>query len=987
MLWLPMTYAGTLASQIATAVKAALVAGTCDHKTLRQLVVGPTTSYGYGLLAIYADDRDEDYCKLKDEQIIARLPNAAWLDAVDALPERRPGAVLSLRGFTPPVSDHVDPRVDEGIAVLASQLCNDVRTALRLIAEGQLLGPMDQLVSLREAGYTLSSYADVVAFYHSKSVVPLVPVAETVCGTVNTFYGLAALHDEGVTLFCSERGTVRTSLFADLEAVRFEEGRKVYLRFKGNPTETELEPGHTRHEEWGVPSTQEVGAALLRHFGRPELVVDLTVHPDPALQEVTKRWRQKFAEAKAPAAKVVPKLFRQHGVQAAREFIEWVPCDPDGIALAWLELGDTLVGAGKYEEGLLALERTPHAWRSSRWSRAVPELCALLALGRVDDAVALAAEVAQKGGRTEQSATRDYWAIALAISGKAHEALTLVGDAEEGKAGFARVLALESSDEEAAGRVLRAVLRNDSSCVLGLGYDRYLRSEGLQEIVAQFRRLEAALESSARALTALQLTGRAPTIEVDAASLLEKAEASFRMVREKTREPEKEQAELRAWARNVGRAYAVAGEGGFYQYDVPSLAREHLPSERELTAVAANDAFAYAATGDGLAVFDVSGPSPVFVAAVEALCSSRLDKVALGDGFVALGGYPGAVLFDLGNPAAPRQVGVVGTPLDGTGKRGSGQAVAACGKTLFLSAYGGGLAVLRVDDPAAPTPVAALRLEGLSLSSLTLLGDVLAATDSSKVVLIDVAVPESPRAIGVLPESLAIRALGRRGDQVLGVAEAAIFTIELGNRNRPRAPRVAAAAKIVDATGDWKTCYARGAFVEGDELFVLDEFDDVRVLAAEPLPEAASEDPRPAKLVRALAPALQAWVEHALAQQAAQSVGAVSLFCWGSSVMLRVGPPSSLLTGWDGLGAAFRTELAELHGAPLELDEESASVADAKRQLLQTVRAALPSTAAFRAAASGRVYVLGGESIAEFRDPSRAWEPARACGEGPAAPR
>lgn len=988
-----MTRTESLAAEIVSAVQAAFDSGECQRGSLRRLAVGP--DFHYQVLQVYALPEWSNYSDPRDSSgLVAELALGWFNDAIDALPETQVPPPASTRALkTPPIS-HPDPRVRDGIGALVAQLREEIRGALRLIVEKQLLGEFDQLVGLMEFGYTKSDYADLVAFYHPDGLHPLMPMLEKIGMTL--VYPWGALHPRGVTLFYPEgdeealrpqaKAGVRSYLFEEMESARFPpRGREVFFKMKGDLDEVSLSPGHTQ-EDFGWHSSQEVEEALLAHFtSRPELSFDPAKPPDPADPKATAAWREKFAQAKADPSEPIRALLAAGGVEAARAFIEWVPADDDARAEAWLDLGDECFGGGRYQEALDAFARTPKAWSLSRWRRCRPELRSLLALGRIEEALALGSEVAEKGGKDEKEIGRIAWGMALAFSGKSEEALEVLEGLKERdcEVGFACAVALQQTDEASADRALRGAIR-DSRLPLKLGLGRYLTSERLLRTLERLDSDARAAQQGAETLGRLRVTFPAPKLEVDVDRMLARPRFEYRLARKNTRErnPERKNRRMQTWAREGSRIGAVAEQDGFFQFEVATLERTHVPSEGSLEDVAVCGGIAYAAdNARGLQLIDLSGPSPRSLGVLDVISESGMENVALGDGFLALGRSDGAALFDLADPRAPRQVGHVGTPPDPKGGPGLLRGLAASGHYLFVSSDQGGVGVYRVDDPARPAPVTAFKLEKVSAGSLAVLGDILAVQDGSVVALIDVVTPEKPRVMGLLSHDFQCRTLARRGDEIAVLGQNGIFTVDVSDREKVK---ITGAGALLGEDDEPSSISAKAAFFEGDELYVLDEDADVEVLERKELPaqveEAAAKAGELAARLGALAPALQQWIERSIAEWSSKGepLGALEVRRGSTSIGLRLAGAAGLLELPKKLYVrGVDVAMAELAGRSWPEEDETAELKRAWAEIIQKVLRALPSTEAFRKAAAGRVYLLDGTELIEVRDASKPWRPDR----------
>jgi tetratricopeptide (TPR) repeat protein len=228
-----------------------------------------------------------------------------------------------------------------------------------------------------------------------------------------------------------------------MQSVRVDDG-DIHFRLQGDLFDIRLSNGHC-HEEFGGPSSEDVGAALAAHF-MPHV-------KDP------------------PAAPAV-----------------------ENGDTEWGRLADACAEAGQDEEALRLLENiSPKRRDGFHWRE---ELTALLRLGRFDEAIARADAL---GKRAEDAPLKvaPFAALALCALGRHADALKRLTRPKDGKVrdterwDFAHAVALQS-DAEALPMLDRALATNDQ--FLRLGFGRFVTAPAL---VASLQKREA-LTAAAR---------------------------------------------------------------------------------------------------------------------------------------------------------------------------------------------------------------------------------------------------------------------------------------------------------------------------------------------------------------------------------------------------------------------------------------------------------------------------------------------------------
>jgi len=153
--------------------------------------------------------------------------------------------------------------------------------------------------------------------------------------------------------------------------------------------------------------------------------------------------------------------------------------------------------------------------------------------------------------------------------------------------------------------------------------------------------------------------------------------------------------------------------------------------------------FAYVGSGGGLHIIDVSNPAaPVEVGAVGTPGAAFDVDVVDGLAYVA-GGSSGLRIIDVSNPAAPVEVGALDIPGDARG-------VAVLGGLAYVAVRGApprffGLRIIDVSNPAAPVEVGAVVPGAVGNVEVV---EGLAYLTSAALLVIDVSDPAAPMELG-----------------------------------------------------------------------------------------------------------------------------------------------------------------------------------------------------------------------------------------------
>src|SRR3990172_2867887 len=112
--------------------------------------------------------------------------------------------------------------------------------------------------------------------------------------------------------------------------------------------------------------------------------------------------------------------------------------------------------------------------------------------------------------------------------------------------------------------------------------------------------------------------------------------------------------------------------------------------------VAVQGNYAYFGVGPRLVILDIGNPaSPALVGQTGVLPGAVRD-VALAGNYAYLADYYGGLrIIDISNPAAPSETGFYGTP-------GEAWGVAVAGSYAYIAAGDSGLRIIDVSNPAAP---------------------------------------------------------------------------------------------------------------------------------------------------------------------------------------------------------------------------------------------------------------------------------------------
>ncbi|HOX44759.1 MAG TPA: tetratricopeptide repeat protein [Myxococcota bacterium] len=997
-----MSRAADLAAKIEALTLSALEDGTLARDGLRQLVLGLARTRD--ALSLWGADRWEDYGEHADEAAFASLSLAGFLDELDAVvigaartpdpaepPQAGPEALYRRQQERQRLGlplEHPDPEMTRALDARVAALREDCLEALRQVARGGRLGEFPSLVGLMLQGLSPSGYADLVAFYHPDGAGELLPIHEHLPPDTDS-YAWGTLLPAGVRMFYPEgdedslaggAGEPRSRLarFADMRYFRVDDD-DVHYRLAGDLEEVRLTHGHC-HEEWGGPSQAEVDRRLGTHFGaHPELALDPLRPPLPDEGEAFERFVGLFEECRLEeGGALVRGLVQRSALDAVPAYLERLSEDHparerllEGYAEALLEAGQPKAALGVLQS--LAPQRRQREWRE--------ELDCLRALGRHARAVARADELAQ-GSDEKRAEVLPWKALALVDLGRAEEALALLAaeaghdDLDAHRAAWARAYALRQRDPLAAEAALAESLASGDRW-LPRGRLDFTDAPRALALIERRLALDAMAAAHAGELARLERPVEAPALPGPEPALALGACEAFRLV-----------------------ARAARPEGGRDEAEVGQYGWVFRASWR-----------------GGLTVHRRSpegGLRPVSTA--RRLHDDGLGELALGPGWLAVAMSPGALIYDLTDPARPEPVALLGR--GGEGSR-SPVGLAARGDCLLL-ATGDALITASLADPRAPRPLAHLRFPAERGPGHLELHDDVAVLESSRGAwLVDVRVPADPRPFGFLPEEVRYHRSARLGDELLAVNDQQqVWRVEV---RAPGGPRITGCLPLLPAENQAGETSRQGD--EGTEGLAADlgRMGDPRTvrLDGERLEILTSKEalifercavepvalPDPAGALAGLEPRLAAWIEARLeevrAGRAGFQLGALILERWGDTLRLHLDEPRSL----PGLEAGpvaedhpnWETKLAELAGEaagghlhegdpPPGLPREAGRAWQERVQLawlglLERALRAAARSAPFRALAAGQVFLVTAGGLTRLvgiaRDPSRPWVPAR----------
>lgn len=492
-----------------------------------------------------------------------------------------------------------------------------------------------------------------------------------------------------------------------------------------------------------------------------------------------------------------------------------------------------------FEARLVALERLPATDRLLAWRE---ELGCLWSLGHHEELVTRCCEL-ESVDPGFAAKTLHWKACAIASAGHPEDAAFFLaapkGETPDGRdeeaCAYARAFVLQEIQPGASAVALRHALKTGDEFLQIL--EPHLRLSSLREILARRAGFRAMAARSDDALDAI-LTRVAPAIlGVDVEASLRAAPVRWEVNSEVKRAADAAGG-CRGWVLAKGGAWIAADAGGLVRLDLtgtPSL-HDAFRFDGSAGGVAGAGGFVYVAdSSDGLHVIDVSDPANSRSRGL----ADRLEHepalgVSVANGVVALAGSHLVELYDLADPAAPIQVGVLGI---GSQRKFRVMKVALRAGVCFVALGDGGLLVADVCDPKAPVLLSRLIVENEideeeSATDLLLLDDVLLVRLSNGAWLVDVRDPRAPVSIAVLPKELRAEAATRIGDNVLILDDdGRVWTIDLSDR---KAPRVLHAAVIVDASGARSRTEPRACGFHEGRLLVLGSAG-VRVLARAPV--------------------------------------------------------------------------------------------------------------------------------------------------------
>lgn len=993
-----------LAEKIEDAVLRAFEDERSARDTLRQIVVGPSDDRQ--VILVWTVDEWDEYGMQEPEGAVARISNAAWFDALDAVESASTietggsrAAVLFDRyesSVRPPPLSHPDPAVNAAIEAQEAALRAQIQEALRLVAQRARLGALEaRVIGLFEKNLGRSSSPELVAFYHPLGLGPLLPLMEKV-PPHTLVYPFASLHPAGIALFYPESdgdalegrrsgqgsGVVTDHRFDAMRYTRID-GQHIHLFPRGELTAYEYSAGHTS-ERQGL-SREAIEAALVAHVStRPELLFDPQRFPDPKDTAAVERFVELFIEGKLQfeARDLIRSMVEEHGPDSPSLILPRLPAEHPGRSQGYGVWAEQLARRGRYDEALAAARAVYPTWHYYYWET---EVECLLDLGRYDELLSRAAvlESPTKGRHSGPAASRTapYKAMALARLGKTDDALALLSP-------------------------LIAKEENQHACQWAL-------ASALQAI--DLARAEAALR---RALQAGDgMVERGPRDFAECPTLLAILERRSALVRQRERLGAEADQRAVTWSRPKEKPKARAEAQRWLLSAESSEPNEPGPPEVQL------GPHRYVAE-QGIAVYQGSermGEADAILGTdVDALCEVGVERSGRARGRVdpadngpkpallASSSREGAVVYELSQPARPSP-----TSAFSGGADGGGSGLCFHQGALWL-AGGARVVAASLEDPRAPQLRASLRFldeeANVHFDALWAVGELIVLKDRGAWFLHTPA--GQPPAL-VARFDLDFTGFAAEGSTLHFVDgdKKRVWSVDVSDPAQPRLSGALALSRDDGAELELGNVVAQR--MEGDELVIHTGSERYRFRRA-PAPPPPGGDLR-AK-VAALRPQIQAAVEEALAEhhRAAPEFRAGSMVMeWHGDDTLRLSldgprsfvgiesgpvlddPPRLELPLKPRVGAAALKGLLqweeEEEGAappepPPELSRDEQRALERARvfawhETLTEVLRALPGRPAFEALASGRVFLLVQTQLLELAriaiDPGKPWRPFR----------
>jgi len=428
-----------LAEEIISAINNALDNGTVERDEVSQIIAG--VSEDCQAILLWSIDEWEDYDSHDEDRAFAEISNASWLDEVDRilLPDL-PSSVLpqeteNQAALRIPLK-FCDPKQNALFRGLVLKLRDELVGALRLVAVSGKLGKFSNMVGLMGQGISKSGYADLVAFYHPKGNLPILPIHEH-RGRDTDVYQFGVCTSEGVTMFYPEGegdgleednlpSSSKEYLFADMVYFRGER-HDIWFRIKGELYDIYFSAGHC-HDEWGGLSQDEVMEILTQHFRtQPHLEFDPYTMSDPSDKDTFMQWFTLFQELSPgnPFIKVfnsIDKGLEDYGPDAATSFLDLLEEGSEQRPEVIRCFGRYLLQQGDSLKALELFESLEGQNRLYEWKH---ELRALLDVKRPEDLLSRADELCREDEKylVESAPLR---AMALSSLGKQNEARELM---------------------------------------------------------------------------------------------------------------------------------------------------------------------------------------------------------------------------------------------------------------------------------------------------------------------------------------------------------------------------------------------------------------------------------------------------------------------------------------------------------------------------------------------------------------------------------